>query len=96
MSRQSSDDQNTIPPVCHVSGCANESDFWVYQPEQAQWESVCRRHLIELHPSLEVKAWLESNFAKPIELDRPSSPPDAPKTARATAFREIVETAMEW
>lgn len=95
MTEEPGGSQDAGPPACLVSTCRNDADFWVYQPGGSQWNPRCRRHLVELHPSLEVNAWLESHYAKPIELDRPSSPPTPPTTGRAAAFREIVETAMQ-
>lgn len=82
-------------PPCTGSGCDSDADFWVYDSDEDGWQPVCSQHTVQLHPSLEVRAWLESGYASPIELGRPDGP-SQPPAGRPTAFREMVERAMGW
>lgn len=83
-------------PPCSRQGCEEAADFWLYHREDGRWRSTCERHTVYRHPSIEVNAWLESGYGKPIELDRPEGPPAAPPGGRAAAFRDIVDEAMGW
>jgi hypothetical protein len=93
MPRESDSTPNDAP-TCRRHDCDTSADFWLYHPDG--WRPLCERHTLDLHPSIEVNAWLESGYARPAELDRPEGPPPAPPTARGRAFREIVEEAMGW
>lgn len=81
---------------CRSVDCDAHAAFFVFAVDQAQWRPICERHARQLHPSLEVHAWLESGYMKPVELGQPPSPPSTPTDARETAFRSIVEDAMGW
>ncbi len=81
-----------MAPTCIA--CETPGDFWSYDASTAQWEPYCERHLRTRHPSLEIAAWLESGYARPIELDR--APPGEPGLPRTVHFREMVEAAMGW
>lgn len=83
-------------PDCGSPGCGSGADFYRYEPETGDWKPVCDRHARELHPSLEVHAWLESGYLRPVERGRPPGPPDDPPGDRAAAFRDLVEDAMGW
>ncbi len=82
----------TARPTCHV--CDRPGDFWGYDRPADRWEPYCERHLRTRHPSLEISAWLESGYARPIEID--PTPPDDPDLPRTDHFREMVEEAMDW
>lgn len=90
---QQSDDERL---VCGTSGCEESADFWQYTPTDDQWGPYCSRHLIHLHPSIELKAWLESGYARPAERGKPNSPPPSPQGGRVTAFRNLIETTVDW
>lgn len=83
-------------PPCSRRDCDAPADFWLYHPDGVRWRPICERHAVHLHPSIEVNAWLESGYAKPIELDRPDGPPAVPPGARGVAFRDLVDEAMGW
>lgn len=87
---------NDTQPPCSGQDCDAAGDFWLYHPEEERWRPICERHTVHLHPSIEVNAWLESGYAKPIELDRPEGPPASPRGGRSAAFRELVDGAMGW
>lgn len=76
--------------------CEATAAFVVYEPVNDVWRALCEQHTRTLHPSLEVKAWLESRYAKPIEFGHPETPPDEPVGGRASAFRELVDSTMNW
>lgn len=80
---------------CARRSCAREADLWVYHPIEGRWRSLCERHVLELHPSLEVNAWLESGYARPAELGPPDGVPSPPDDERTAAFRELVDEALE-
>lgn len=83
-------------PECTDADCADAAAFRLYDAEAGAWRPVCARHLRHAHPSLEVRAWLESGLARPVEVGQPTGPPDGPSTGRAEAFRQLVEAAMGW
>lgn len=85
-----------MQPPCSQQDCLAAADFWLYHPENDRWRPICERHAVHLHPSIEVTAWLESGYAKPIELDRPEGPPATPRDGRSAAFRELVDETMDW
>lgn len=80
---------------CGVADCRRSASFWIYEPDAGEWSPVCQPHAEQRHPSLEIHAWLESGYMKPIELGEPTAPPQAPR-GRSAAFRELVEEAMGW
>lgn len=82
------------PPMCRVAGCHTEAAFWLYRPTGG-WRPLCERHVVHLHPSLELHAWLAAGYARPVERGRPTGPPPAPRGGRETAFREAIDEAME-
>lgn len=84
------------PPACSTAGCGSDASFYLYEPDEGGWRPVCTPHARRRHPSLEVHAWLESGYLKPVELGMPSDPPGDPATARAAAFRAEVEGTMGW
>lgn len=92
--------ENSTPdapgPACSRRDCDAAADFWLYRPGGDRWRPLCERHVVHLHPSIEVNAWLESCYAKPIELDRPEGPPGVPPGGRGAAFRELVDETMGW
>lgn len=83
-------------PECSGAGCADAADFRLYDADEGAWRPVCERHARTAHPSLEVRAWLESGYGKPVAVGRPTGPPADPPTPRAAAFRELVAEAMGW
>lgn len=60
------------------------------------WRPVCERHALTRHPSLELKAWLWSEYMVPVERGRPTEPPGEPEYGRTAAFRREVDVAMGW
>lgn len=84
------------PSACTEEGCDADPDFWLYHPEEGRWRRLCDRHLLEVHPSIEVDAWLESGYVRPFELGEPDGPPGSPPDGRPAAFREVVDRAMDW
>ena len=88
------DQSPTNEPACVVDGCARSPAFWIWPPATTTWEPVCSVHLRIAHPSLERKVWLESGYARPIERGQPTEPPTDPATARAAAFRELLEATI--
>lgn len=82
--------------MCTGQHCDLSAAFWLYHPVEDRWRPLCERHTLQLHPSIEINAWLESGYAKPIELDPPNEPPATPRDGRTAAFREIVDRAMGW
>lgn len=89
----SEDDQ---PPACAEQGCETRAVFWMCDGESGGWRPVCERHARHAHPSLELRAWFESGYLKPVELGRPDAPPADPRDARTAAFREEVDELMGW
>lgn len=81
---------------CTRTDCDRDATLWVYHPGDEDWRGLCERHVRGLHPSLEVAAWLESGYARPVELDCPVGPPGVPTDGRPVAFRDIVDRAMGW
>lgn len=90
----SGDDASAIG--CDEPGCDRPGAFRLFDPDGCGWSPVCERHALEVHPSLELGALLESGYLKPVEVDPPDGPPVEPATARAAAFREEVETLLGW
>lgn len=82
--------------MCTREDCDHDADFWLYHPGDDRWRQLCDRHTLQLHPSIEVNAWLESGYAKPVELGRPEGQPASPRDGRPAEFREIVDRAMDW
>lgn len=78
------------PPCCR---CEAAADFWLYR--SGDWQPRCERHVVHAHPSIELRAWLESGYAKPVERGRPEGPPADPAHGRAAAFRELVEGILD-
>ena len=81
---------------CSRSDCPRAGDLWVYDASESRWRPLCEPHTRRLHPSLELDAWLESGYAKPVELGRPTGRPADPPAGRPAAFRAIVDRAMGW
>lgn len=90
----SGDDASAIG--CDEARCERAADFRLFDPAGSEWSAVCERHALEVHPSLEIRALLESGYLKPVEVDPPVGPPGEPATARAAAFRQEVETLLGW
>lgn len=91
------DDVGIGPSTCDRAGCDRRPVFWAYDGDGDRWHPLCDRHLLQRHPSLERRVWLESGYAKPIERGRPDGPPSATTVhARAEAFRTIVAETMGW
>lgn len=87
--------ESTSPP-CGDGGCEAEAAFRFYDRDAGAWSPRCERHAVELHPSLELGALLESGYLRPIEVAVPEGPPGPPPTARGEAFREAVEDLLGW
>lgn len=83
-------------PECSESGCVDDAAFFVYSSETKDWRPICDPHARHLHPSLEVHAWLESGYMKPVEMGKPEGDPPGPRGGRAEAFRAEVEKVMGW
>ncbi len=83
-------------PGCTRQECPRAAGFWLYQCDSDGWEPLCERHTRDRHPSLEIHAWLESGYAKPVELAKPTNPPTTPQDPRTAAFRDLVTDAMNW
>lgn len=84
------------PPQCSKSGCGGDATFFVYDAESREWRAICPPHARQFHPSLEVHAWLESGYMKPVESGNPEGPPPEPRSEREEAFRAVVEETMGW
>jgi hypothetical protein len=95
MPRERDPTADDAQPPCGRQDCDATADFWLYHGD-GRWRPICERHAVHHHPSIEVNAWLESGYARPIELDRPEGPPAAPRGGRSAAFRELVAEAMGW
>lgn len=95
MSRDRASQTDAPRPPCSRRDCDTAADFRLYHPEDG-WRPICERHAVSLHPSLEVHAWLESGYLRPIELAVPEGPPAEPADERTAAFRELVEEAIGW
>lgn len=80
------------PPTCRR--CDATAEFWLYRPDEPAWRPLCERHVVGLHPSLELHAWLASGYAKPAELGRPRGTPAEPESGRGAAFREIIDETL--
>lgn len=96
MPRERDSTADATRPPCSRQDCDSPANFWLYDSEDDCWRPMCERHAVHLHPSIELNVWLESGYAKPIKLDRPGSPPVAPRDDRSAAFRELVTEAMGW
>lgn len=96
MTHEATPDRDGVSASCARADCRRDADFWVYHPGDDRWRPRCENHTIQLHPSLEVHAWLESGYARPVELGRPDEPPASPPEGRHTAFRDLVDRAMDW
>lgn len=96
MSRETTSNQDGEPATCLRADCSRDVDFWVYHADEGRWRRLCRHHTLHLHPSIEVNTWLESGYARPVELGRPTGPPTPPPEGRPAAFREVVDRAMDW
>lgn len=83
-------------PRCAESGCDTDAAFWLYDRDSDRWRPVCERHLLSVHPSIEVRVWLEAGYARPVELERPAGTPSEPSGGREAGFREAVDDAMDW
>lgn len=83
-------------PACASTDCAESAEFWLFYPPNNQWRPYCGRHLIHLHPSIELKAWLHSGYARPIERGKPESPPASPESGRVAAFRDLIQETVDW
>lgn len=94
MEREGNPPTERTPPACRESDCESAADFWLYRPERG-WRPRCERHVVQLHPSLELHAWLAAGYARPVERGRPTEPPSAPRTGREAAFREAVDEALD-
>lgn len=81
---------------CEKSSCDRDAAFWLYDGTGAYWSPVCAVHAEHAHPSIEVHAWLESGYMKPIELGQPDSPPPAPGDRRGRFFREEIQETLGW
>lgn len=89
-------DRPDAPPGCSEPGCGDDAAFFVYDAEPGDWRPVCDSHARRLHPSLEVGAWLESGYMRPVEVGPPDGPPSDPRGGRAKAFRGEIEETMGW
>lgn len=83
------------PPACAEPGCGRDGSFWWYDSDGGAWRPVCGIHARHRHPSLEVHAWLESGYMRPIELERPDGPPPEPEVERGRVFREEVDALLD-
>lgn len=86
----------TASAVCGRPRCDTAAAYRLYEPDIATWVSVCERHALAVHPSLEIGALLESGYLRPVELDPPDGPPSPPPTPRGQAFRDAVEELLGW
>lgn len=82
--------------TCTRHRCGGDADFWFYHPLEECWRPFCERHTLQRHPSIEINAWLESGYARPVELGTPVEPPTTPSDDRTAAFRDLVDRAMGW
>jgi hypothetical protein len=83
------------PPDCAEAECSREGAFWRYDGEGG-WLPICGRHARHLHPSLEVHAWLEAGYMRPIERGQPDGPPPEPTVERGRAFRAEIDAVLGW
>lgn len=88
------DDAASVP--CDDSSCAADADFRFYDRPAGAWRPLCERHALEIHPSLEIHALLESGYLRPVEVGVLEGPPGEPRTGRAVAFRREVEATLGW
>lgn len=96
MTKESGSNREGGQVACTREDCHRNARFWTYHSDDGRWQPLCKRHTRRLHPSLEVTAWLESGYARPVELGRPDGLPGAPPGGRPAAFREVVDRAMGW
>lgn len=82
-------------PGCLKAGCDREPAFWWYDRGDDRWRPVCEPHARHLHPSIELHAWLEGGYMKPVELGKPASPPPPPANERGAAFRDEIDRTLE-
>lgn len=94
--RPAADGGSGDPPPCSEGECAAAADFRLYDRDVGRWRPVCECHARHVHPSTEVRAWLESGYLKPVELGPPEDPPGDPPGPRADAFRDLIDRAMGW
>lgn len=85
-----------VLPECSESDCGDDAAFFVYAAESEGWRPICDPHARQIHPSLEIHAWLESGYMKPVERGAPGGPPPDPRDGREEAFRNLVADAMGW
>lgn len=83
-------------PPCSEPRCEADAEFFGYDAGDAEWRPICDPHARHRHASLELHAWLESGYMKPVELGEPDGEPPEPRTERASEFRAAVEDAMDW
>lgn len=83
------------PHACDEPGCGRDGSFWWYDRDGDEWSPVCDVHARHRHPSVEVRAWLESGYMRPIELGRPEGPPPEPGLERGRAFREAIDALLD-
>lgn len=86
------------PPTvtCAAADCDIEAAFRFYDRDEGGWSPLCERHALEIHPSLELGALLESGYLRPVEVGPQTGPPGEPPTARGVVFRESVEELLGW
>lgn len=83
-------------PACGIAGCSTDAAFRFFDRDADAWTPRCERHALEIHPSLELHALLESGYLRPVEVGPPDGPPGPPVTPRGAAFRETVEELLDW
>lgn len=88
-------DRDDGRPNCAGEDCGLEAAFWWYDGAGLWWP-VCDRHAQHLHPSLEVHAWLESGYMRPVERGQPAGEPAEPSVSRGRAFRDAIDELLGW
>lgn len=83
------------PPACDEPGCGRDAAFWWYDGGHDEWAALCDVHARHRHPSIEVRAWLESGYMRPVELGRPDGPPAEPELERGRAFRAEIDALLD-
>lgn len=96
MSGNAEPPDGNAPPECLEPGCGRDAAFWWYDRPDDEWSPVCDVHASHLHPSLEVGAWLESGYLRPVERGRPAGPPPRPDVDRGRVFREEIDALLGW
>jgi hypothetical protein len=96
MTEEATQGANDDAGPCTRPDCTRDGELWVYHAGDDGWRRLCEYHTRRLHPSLEVDAWLESGYARPVELGRPVDAPETPPAGRPAAFRAVVDRAMGW